>query len=66
MERNELRGKILSKFKSIQAFATFVGWSNRKAYDIVNGKQEMTATDIDVTCKALDIEIPMDMVLLFF
>ena len=66
MERNELRGKILSKFKSIQAFAAFVGWSNRKAYDIVNGKQEMTATDIDVTCKALDIEIPMDMVLLFF
>ena len=66
MQNNYLRGKIIAKFHTIQNFAKAVKWSNRKAYDIVNGKQEPTAKDIDTMCTALDIEIPEELRLLFF
>lgn len=66
MVNNYLRGRIVSKFRTVQLFARALNWSNRKAYDIVNGKQEPTSGDIDAMCKALDVEVPEEMRLLFF
>ena len=66
MERANLRGKIISIYHSIKNFAKVVNWSTRKTYDIVNGKQEPTAKDIEVMCTALDVFIPEEMRILFF
>ena len=66
MSENNLRGRIISMYRSVQNFAHAVNWSNRKAYDIVNGRQEMTGKDIDVMCDALNVQIPDEMRNLFF
>ena len=66
MGENILRGRIISKFHSVLNFGRFLHWSARKTYDIVNGKQEPTAKDIEAMCDALDVVIPEDMRLLFF
>ena len=66
MNENHLRGKIISIYHSVLNFAKVMHWSTRKTYDIVNGKQEPTASDIDAMCTALDIQIPDDMRSLFF
>lgn len=66
MPENALRGRIIAKYHTVQNFAASLGWSNRKAYDIVNGKQEATAKDIEVMCAALDVLIPEEMKALFF
>jgi len=66
MGNNDLRGRIISMYHSIKKFAEVIGWSSRKAYDIVNGNQEMTGKDIDQMCRVLDVKIPEDMRLLFF
>ena len=66
MAENDLRIRIISMYHSVLRFAKAVKWSSRKAYDIVNGKQEPTAMDIEVMCNALNVEIPDDMRALFF
>ena len=66
METNNLRGRIISMYHSVINFGRALHWSSRKTYDIVNGKQEPTAGDIEVMCTALNVEIPEDMRLLFF
>ena len=53
-------------YRSLLKFANVLGWSSRKTYDIVNGKQEPTAKDIEEMCRALQVEIPEDMRILFF
>lgn len=63
---NNLRGRIVSMYHSIRKFAEVIHWSTRKAYDIVNGKQDMTGRDIEDMCRVLDVKIPDDMRLLFF
>ena len=65
MEDFNLRGLIISKFHTVLNFGRALGWSSRKTYDIVNGKQEPTARDIEAMCAALDITIPADMRVLF-
>lgn len=66
MPENNLRGRIVSKYHTVQNFASAIGWSTRKAYDIVNGKQEPSAKDIEAMCVALDVLIPEEMRILFF
>lgn len=66
MGDNQLRGRIIAMYHSIKNFANVIGWSTRKAYDIVNGKQEMTCKDIDKMCHFLGVSIPEDMKILFF
>ena len=66
MAENVLRGRIISMYHSIVQFAGAVNWSTRKAYDIVNGKQEPTGKDIEVMCSALNVQIPDEMRALFF
>lgn len=66
MGNNNLKGRIISKYNSVLKFGKVLKWSSRKTYDIVNGKQEPTAKDIEAMCKALDVKIPEDMRILFF
>ena len=66
MQGNNLRGRIITMFHSVKNFAAAIGWSTRKAYDIVNGKQTMTGKDIDEMCNVLNVTIPEEMRLLFF
>jgi hypothetical protein len=66
MESNNLRGLIVSKYRTIRNFGRHLNWSSRKTYDIVNGKQEATGKDIEAMCIALDVEIPPQMRELFF
>ena len=65
-EENNLRGRIIAMYHTILNFSKVIHWSSRKAYDIVNGKQTMTSTDIDEMCEALDVQIPDQMRSLFF
>ena len=66
MQGNNLRGRIIAMYHSIKNFAKVMNWSNRKTYDIVNGKQKPTGQDIDQMCAALNVEIPEEMRNLFF
>lgn len=66
MAENNLRGRIIAMYHTVLNFAKVIGWSSRKAYDIVNGKQFPSAIDIDAMCKVLNVEIPEDMRSLFF
>lgn len=66
MGYNNLRGRIIAKFHTVVNFANAVKWSKRKAYDILNGRQEMTLEDMETICVALEIEIPSEIRELFF
>jgi hypothetical protein len=66
MPENNLRGRIVAMYHSVKNFAKVIKWSNRKAYDIVNGKQTMTGKDIDEMCQVLNVCVPEEMRSLFF
>lgn len=66
MEELNLRGRIISMYHTIRNFGQAIGWSSRKTYDIVNGKQCPSAKDIEVMCDALNVVIPSEMKALFF
>lgn len=61
-----LRGRVIAMYHSVLNFGKALNWSSRKTYDIVNGKQEPTAKDIEQMCLALNVQIPSDMRALFF
>ena len=61
-----VKGFILSKFGSVAKFAEYVGWSNRKARDIVSGRQKPTAKDMEVIADALGIKTAEPFCALFF
>lgn len=66
MPENNLRGRIIAMYHTVKNFSSAIGWSLRKTYDIVNGKQEMTGKDIDDMCRVLNVQIPEEMRMLFF
>ena len=47
MEFNELRGLVLTKFRSISAFARALRWDRKKASRIVNHIQDPTVGDME-------------------
>ncbi len=55
--RNDLRGLIYSKFKSISELASSLGWTRQKATNIVNGVSEPSLSDTDELAKALGINL---------
>ncbi|MBR0159797.1 MAG: helix-turn-helix transcriptional regulator [Oscillospiraceae bacterium] len=57
MANMTLRGVIVSKYGSLDAFGKDVGWSHRKVSYIVNGKQEPTASEIELMADKLEIEV---------
>lgn len=61
-----LRGRIVEDFGSIRAFAAAIGWHEQKTARIVNGIQEPTASEILLMANALHVEVPEEMIALFF
>ena len=47
-----LRGIILSRYKSIAEFSREIGWDQKKTGQIVNGTRQPTADDMVVIAKA--------------
>ena len=60
-----LRGRIVAMFGTIGKFAEAIGWSRRKVSDIVNRKQEATASEILKMANLLQVELPDDFRILF-
>ncbi len=58
MSKVTLRGMVISNYGTIKNFASAMGWSYRKAAYIVSGRQEATASDIELMADGLGIEIP--------
>jgi len=52
---NSLRGTVLTKFKSVTAFANAMHWDRKKASRIVNRQQKPTAHDMEEMARCLDI-----------
>ena len=61
-----LKGRIVSQYRTMAAFAKSIGWSSRKISKIVNGKQDPTGKDIETMAEALHVEIPSELQVLFF
>lgn len=60
-----LRGRIVSQYRTLGNFASQIGMSRRKVSDIVNKKQEPTASDIETMASALNVIMPAEFRLLF-
>ena len=61
-----LKGIVISKFGSAGNFGKHLGWSGRKARDIVSGRQQPTGNDLVMMAPALGIESPDVFVNIFF
>lgn len=66
MNHMNLKGRIVSMYGTVQNFAVKLGWSLRRTYDIVNGKQEATGHDIEQMADALGVNVPDEFRVLFF
>lgn len=66
MEGNALRGVIAEKYGSCARFAREIGWSERKARDIVSGRQIPNAREINEMSNTLDIHEPDEFMRVFF
>jgi len=65
MSVSPLRGRIVAMFGTIGKFAEAIGWSRRKVSNIVNKKQEATASDIEKMAEILQITLPDEFRILF-
>jgi hypothetical protein len=64
---NALRGAVAEKYGTCEAFAKALGWSGRKARDIVSGRQVPTARDITEMAHTLEVmEDPAAFMRIFF
>lgn len=61
-----LRGVVLTKFPSATSFGKAIGWSGRKARDIVSGRQIPNAIDIERMADALGITDSDEFLKVFF
>lgn len=61
-----LRELLLRKFGSIAKFAEAIGWSYRKAYAIVNHKQEPTASEMEEIAKITEMQSAEEFVRFFY
>lgn len=61
-----IRGMVLSKYKTIGAFADRIGWSKNKASRIINQKQEPDILEMKQLADCLDIHTPEDFMGTFF
>lgn len=61
-----LLGRIVETHGTIRAFAAALGMNEQKVRRIVGGAQEPTASEILAMAHLLHVEIPEDMMNLFF
>jgi hypothetical protein len=66
MDMMKFRGSVLSRYKTIGAFAKAVGWTRNKASRILNGVQEMDISDIQQAAAALGITSREEFTIIFF
>jgi transcriptional regulator with XRE-family HTH domain len=50
-----LRGLIYAKFKSANAFAEYIGWTNQKISYYITGKRIPSLKDVWIMADALDV-----------
>lgn len=65
MEVN-LYGLAMSQYKTVTNFANNMGWGRQKASRIINGRQELTATDMEQLRDALHIDDADTFMQIFF
>lgn len=65
-EMLNLRGAIMSKFKTISAFADAIGWKRNKASRIINDVTKLDADDMIAIAKVIDVKTPEQFMFLFF
>ena len=58
MVMNELRGLVLTRFRSISEFARELNWDRKKASRIVNRVQDPTVADMEQMAAALKVLDP--------
>jgi plasmid maintenance system antidote protein VapI len=61
-----LRGLILSRYRSIRAFANDIGWSPQKAARIISGTQTANIEQVVEMSKKLGIDTSEKLVQYFF
>lgn len=61
-----LRELLVRRFGSIAKFAEAIAWSYRKAYAIVNRKQEPTASEMEEIARIAEIASPEEFVRFFY
>lgn len=66
MPKLTLKGLAISTYGTTQKFADAMGWSYRKASYILSGRQEPTASDIEVMAEKMDVDVPDDFRQIFF
>ncbi len=66
MECNPLRAEVYMKYGSCTKFANAIGWSQRKARDIVSGRQVPNADEIGAMANKLGIKEPKRFMEVFF
>lgn len=61
-----LRGAILSKYSNASAFGKAIGWSRKKASDIMNGRRRPSAKEMEDIANILGIKDDHVFMALFF
>jgi len=61
-----IRGLVVSKYGSMTKFAEHIGWSGRKTRDIITGRQQATAKDIEQMAMTLGINEANEFVSFFY
>lgn len=64
-ETETLKGRVISMYNTVGAFASAMGWSFGKTSEIVNKKQEPTAADIEAMAEKLKVKSPTEFKKLF-
>lgn len=60
------RGKVIEQYGTVGSFASAIGWSGRKASYITNGRQDMTAKEIEDCAEALHVDNANDFMRIFY
>ena len=65
MRANVIRGKIIEQYGTISKWTKAHDWPPTKMNRILNGKQDIDASDIKTVAASLKIEDPAEIVSLF-
>ena len=65
MNTNVLKGKIISKFGNLDAFAKELGWKKDRLSRIINHRQNMTVDDMVAMGQALGLTSTAELVEVF-